>query len=229
MKICENCGLNNEGNYGSGRFCNQKCAKSYSTKFKRNDINKKVSETLLNKKIKPNRYCEYCGKILDKNKRKKIKTCNSSCASKLNWSDSDFRKKIVQQIREKCEGENERKRLRDIGKKGGFGKKGYTDNGVYFESSLEKKCYEFLDSNHINYIPHKQIPNSTKITDIFLIDYNIWIELDGINREKNKSWLKENYTYWLEKLMIYEEQNLRFSVIYNYDEFCNFINKLTNN
>ena len=39
MKICENCGVNHEGNYGSGRFCNDKCAKSFSTKQKRKEIN----------------------------------------------------------------------------------------------------------------------------------------------------------------------------------------------
>ena len=32
MKICENCGKEHNGNYGSGRFCCNKCAKSYSTK-----------------------------------------------------------------------------------------------------------------------------------------------------------------------------------------------------
>ena len=31
--ICENCGKEHNGNYGSGRFCCEKCAKSFSTKF----------------------------------------------------------------------------------------------------------------------------------------------------------------------------------------------------
>jgi hypothetical protein len=44
--ICENCELEHQGNYGSGRFCSSKCARSFSTKNKRLDINKKVSASL---------------------------------------------------------------------------------------------------------------------------------------------------------------------------------------
>ncbi len=44
--ICENCKNKHDGNYGSGRFCSSKCARSFSTKNKRKEINKKVSESL---------------------------------------------------------------------------------------------------------------------------------------------------------------------------------------
>ena len=30
--ICENCGKEHSGDFGSGRFCSKKCAKSFSTK-----------------------------------------------------------------------------------------------------------------------------------------------------------------------------------------------------
>ena len=30
--ICENCGKEHFGDFGSGRFCSKKCAKSFSTK-----------------------------------------------------------------------------------------------------------------------------------------------------------------------------------------------------
>ena len=43
---CENCTNTHDGSYGSGRFCNQKCAKAFSTKTKRKEINKKVSKKL---------------------------------------------------------------------------------------------------------------------------------------------------------------------------------------
>jgi hypothetical protein len=58
---CENCNKEHDGGYGSGRFCSAKCARGFSTKNKRKEINKKVSEKLSynNKK-----YCE-CGKTLD--------------------------------------------------------------------------------------------------------------------------------------------------------------------
>ena len=62
MLICENCGEEHDGLYGSGRFCSSKCAHSFSTK---ND----------NKKDKKNAYCITCGKLLFINKRSSIKTC----------------------------------------------------------------------------------------------------------------------------------------------------------
>lgn len=46
MKICENCQKENDGSYGSSRFCNEKCARGFSTKEKRSEINKKVSKKL---------------------------------------------------------------------------------------------------------------------------------------------------------------------------------------
>lgn len=44
--ICENCEAEHDGEYGSGRFCSSKCAKGFSTKSKRDEINKKVSDAL---------------------------------------------------------------------------------------------------------------------------------------------------------------------------------------
>ena len=44
--ICENCNNSHDGKYGSGRFCCKSCSRSYSTKNKRSEINKKVSSKL---------------------------------------------------------------------------------------------------------------------------------------------------------------------------------------
>ena len=46
MKICEYCTKLHSGVYGSGRFCNQDCARGFSTKEKRQEINSKVSQKL---------------------------------------------------------------------------------------------------------------------------------------------------------------------------------------
>jgi hypothetical protein len=40
---CEQCKSPHNGAYGSGRFCNKKCASAFSTYKKREEINKKVS------------------------------------------------------------------------------------------------------------------------------------------------------------------------------------------
>lgn len=55
MKICENCGKEHDGNYGSGRFCCLKCARSFSTKFDKHE--KKVVK------------CINCGKEIQISKR----------------------------------------------------------------------------------------------------------------------------------------------------------------
>lgn len=45
---CENCKKEHDGTYGSGRFCTKECARGFSTKAKRVEINHKVSQTLTN-------------------------------------------------------------------------------------------------------------------------------------------------------------------------------------
>ena len=44
---CELCDGDHEGFYGSGRFCSKKCARAFSTHKSRNEINEKVSQTLV--------------------------------------------------------------------------------------------------------------------------------------------------------------------------------------
>mgnify|MGYP001066337410 CR=1 FL=1 len=69
--ICENCNKEHDGLYGSGRFCCNKCAKGFSTKNKRQEINQKVKNTM-----KGNRYGNFTSesykKISEANKGKKL-------------------------------------------------------------------------------------------------------------------------------------------------------------
>jgi len=77
--ICENCGENHDGSYGSGRFCKKECARGFSTKAKRKEISKKVSITLggtgrlKNKSI----VCLKCGEPL----KTGYKFCSRVCHS----------------------------------------------------------------------------------------------------------------------------------------------------
>lgn len=55
MKKCKNCKIedaNKYSKYSNGEFCSSKCARSYSTKEKRLEINKKVSDKLIGRKTK---------------------------------------------------------------------------------------------------------------------------------------------------------------------------------
>ena len=46
---CETCEVEHDGSYGSGRFCGLQCARAFSTKTKRKEINERVSLKLKGK------------------------------------------------------------------------------------------------------------------------------------------------------------------------------------
>lgn len=48
--ICEFCKAEHSGEYGSGRFCSMRCARAFSTKTNRAEINRKVSSKLKGRK-----------------------------------------------------------------------------------------------------------------------------------------------------------------------------------
>lgn len=56
--ICENCEVEHTGEYGSGRFCTSKCARGFSTKLKRTEINQKVSSSLKGRPSRPSQPCK---------------------------------------------------------------------------------------------------------------------------------------------------------------------------
>ena len=78
--ICENCGSNHDGSYGSGRFCSEKCARGFSTKHNREEISRKVSKTLGGNSYTPKeKFCLYCGERI---KASAKKFCNTTCTAK---------------------------------------------------------------------------------------------------------------------------------------------------
>ena len=71
--ICENCGKEYNGTYGSGRFCSKKCARSFSTKNSQGQL----------KEAK----CIDCGKLIYIGKRASLKTCRcEECKSKIKFN-----------------------------------------------------------------------------------------------------------------------------------------------
>jgi hypothetical protein len=222
---CENCNIKHTGEYGSGRFCSSKCSRGFSTKAKRKEINAKVSNALTgtgNSDVSI--LCKYCGTdfIVSYNRRNQ-QCCSSSCSQSLNHLNPIFKDKLSKSLKEHYKDPTNRNRMRDIGRKGGFGTRGYTKGGIHFQSTFEKKCFELLEDLKVDFIPHKNIPNSSKISDIYLVESDLWIELDGIDREARKEWLGVNYKYWLDKLQIYKDNNLNMKIFKKYDEFYNYI------
>jgi 5-methylcytosine-specific restriction endonuclease McrA len=77
--ICEYCNKVHGGIYGSGRFCSNKCARGFSTRDKRKEINKRVS-LKLRKLSRVDRICEYCS--IKYNKRYGSgRFCSKKCAT----------------------------------------------------------------------------------------------------------------------------------------------------
>ena len=209
--------------YSNGNFCNRECAASYSTKKKRLEINKKVSKKLTGQSkggILIEKKCLYCGNdFVVKYKHRNQVYCTITCRNNC----SVYKQKLSENQTKRCENLAERIRLREIGRKGGFGKKGYTESGLYFQSSFERRVFEVLEEKEINFEPHKMLPNSSKISDLYLIDFDVWVELDGIDREKKKKWIGKDYDYWLEKLRIYEENKLLLKVFKRFEEFEEYL------
>lgn len=75
---CENCDLVHLGEYGSGRFCSAKCARGFSTKNKRQEINDKVS-----KKLSGRKYPEREGYKVEREERNCL-TCSNTFIVKVN-------------------------------------------------------------------------------------------------------------------------------------------------
>ncbi len=225
---CKNCNQEEAvkySKYTSGEFCSRECARAYSTKLKRNEINKKVSKTMTgsgNGNV-VNICCD-CKKEFEVEwRRRSRKYCSADCFNNREYTQ-ETREKIGKKSKERCGTIDGRKRMRDIGRKGGFGKKGYTKFGTYYQSSIEQVCFEFLEENKIKFTPHKNIPNSSKVSDVYLDEKNLWVEIDGIDREKRSKWLEEEYKYWKEKLEIYKKENLNFKIVKSFKEFKEIFN-----
>ena len=214
---CERCKENHKGDYGSGRFCTVQCANSRGPRTK--EFKEAVSKKLTKPPFKF--ICIGCGneKTLKNKPTRDVKYCSKKCIA----LDPDYKEKMSIIGKSRFKTLESRIRMREIGRKGGFGKKGYTNGGIYYQSIIEKNCFEYLENNNIEFIPHKNIPNSSKISDVYLINIETWIEIDGINREKNKEWLGKHYNNWILKIKEYKDKNLKLEIIYNFKEFKKFI------
>jgi len=80
---CEYCCKEHDGSYGSGRFCSVKCARGFSTKFKRKEINEKVSKKLTGSgHSNVENICMNCGnKFIINYANRHQKYCSKKCAA----------------------------------------------------------------------------------------------------------------------------------------------------
>ena len=97
---CENCKIEHSGSYGSGRFCSSKCARGFSTKTKRNEINEKVKNKLKGK-IKKHKYCKSCGEEVY-NRKKICDDCRPYFYYKKLFKKFNILDKNVKIANDKC-------------------------------------------------------------------------------------------------------------------------------
>ena len=141
--ICETCGTQHDGSYGSGRFCSAKCARSFSTREKRAEINKRVSETLRSQS-RPliEKVCPTCGRKFEVPYSKRgQKFCSKSCAAQ----DSNSRPEVLEKISKARisaiqKGKTNHRTIRCT-----FLFRGHE---IRCDSKLEYACLDWFESNH---------------------------------------------------------------------------------
>jgi len=156
---CENCEKEHDGSYGSGRFCDKKCACVFSTKSKRKEINAKISETLSgrpktsrNRKYSRIAYfnCKWCGKFhVVRWKLRFRKFCNRHCANSYSNKHS-----------------------------GSARKAGLASAKVRVKRSANEKYFAELCSEQFNVLTNESIFNGWD-ADIILEDHKIAVLWNG--------------------------------------------------
>jgi hypothetical protein len=202
---CENCNIENNGKYGSGRFCGSKCARSFSTKLKRKEISEKVSKTFTLKTNKLEKVCCICNKsFLLPWKKRHQKTCSRECGSKLGNSQEKKRESL------------RKSRIKEIEKGNiGFGKKCFL-NGVRCDSALEYAFLKMYWRDNPNskierfkgFLQGKEI----KYQPDFLIDDKIIVEV-----KYNTSYIGENLSSKWKHYVESQEEKLELLKNSGYD------------
>ena len=179
---CENCGCSHDGTYGSGRFCSASCARSWSSMQHRAETNKKVSQTLLRRRLANKcktdfsiRYCANCGiKVGFRNKSGYCPHCvRKYCPV---FKSSEYREKIRQsQMRLIAAGTH----------------KGWKSRNI--KSYAEKFFEQVLNNNHIAYERERYVGK-------YFLDFvigNIDLEIDGKQHQyeerKQSDYVRDDY------------------------------------
>lgn len=230
--ICENCGIEHNRKSNSNRFCSLKCARSFSTKSKRKEINRKVSLTIKEKikrgetvgcfRVALNKediYCKCCSKFLFNKVRKKE---NYYC-KKCSYTSSEYISNLKKGIAGKVGGQRYNS---GRGKMGWY--KNYwcqssyelayviysIDHEIKFKRNSKSFIYEFEGKMHRFY------PD-------FILEDETYVEIKGYVSEQWKAKLEQFPEHLTLKVLYRNEmQNILSYVIDNYGkDFVNLYNE----
>jgi len=170
MKKCENCEEEHSGEYGSGRFCSNKCARGFSTKANRSLINEKV-KLKLTKYIIKNTTCINVVNTFNTKKHNQ-KYCSVVC--KCADIQDDTRLKISNKAKERvANGTHVGWQSRKV--------RSYAE--LFFEKVLINNNIKFDIEYKINKRDLGLTESSNYFLDFYLTDYNIDLEIDGKQHE----------------------------------------------
>lgn len=142
MISCEKCGAEHDGRYASGRFCNSRCSRSFSTSKAREEINKKVAATLSSKTTFFGKVCPICSSLFRVTKRRLGKqTCSSRCGNKLSNSRPETREKLsVARTKAILEGKTNFKSIKCTYI--------FNDTPIRCDSKIEYACLNYFETVH---------------------------------------------------------------------------------
>lgn len=96
---CQKCDIVITGEYGSGRFCGQKCARSYSTAMRRLEINERVKHSLkgraLEKKHRENIKQSWVDRRIKYKNGAKIAPFDIIFSLNSKWGNKDLKKRML--------------------------------------------------------------------------------------------------------------------------------------
>lgn len=199
MYICENCKHKHDGKYGSGRFCSKKCARGFSTKAKRKEINELVRKKLTKDKIFIEHHCEMCGNIFKTSVESKRKYCKNCTYKSPEYRDNASKIRITNILNGKIE------------KFGKSKKCNYCFNGNFIrcDSKLEYCALKYMDEQY-KLLSIERCPIFILYDDFlgikrkFIPDFLIKLEDKSIimecKYEKINYQLNEKWTHYLENI-----------------------------
>ena len=214
MKVCENCNIEHNGSYGSGRFCSKKCSRGFSTREKRSTINKSVSKKLLGSGHGDvEKICPECKKIFKvKWYKRHIKTCSRKCGVSLKFKTNSKLKEILS---------NARIKNIENGIVNGSGIKceyKFKDKIIKCDSKLEYAGLDFFVNNYdvldINRANIKIDYKYNNEIHVFLPDFKI-TTAEGIyivecKSEKVTSYMQQKWKNYIETSKIKKEKLIEY-------------------
>lgn len=199
MKLCNRCGVEHNGDYGTGRYCSKKCAFT-KNENQLNAIRKPKTEETKQKMRKPKRDTTKMGKYdksgsnnpnsIEKNNYLKNRTgdqyknvCNANKKSGQSWSEKNKKehsilmKSDINWMKNKKHSIETKEKISKI--KINQYKNGEVKINQNCISSGENEISKYLSDNNVEYIQQFYIKDFGFRYDFYLPKYNIIIEYNG--------------------------------------------------